>query len=860
MLASSVKRRVLGAICVAALIYSLLVVVSTANRNSDAGAIQMTAGAMISNVSVTLTNTAAADYQVQPGASPAMRLIAGNQAVKNGIISCAGSFSCEKTNLQSAAKGHGDSTFVIGPGYSRDTDFQIMSGTQLPVGFRYAGRGGIPGNSGSNPVNNSGANDTGTATARVCYDGVFIGGFGDTCKFARQAASGDTISGEGAGGVNCPRTWNSNAETSYGRDGTNGIPHITMLTNDAGPVNRTWGPVPPGGYADPKGQLWDVRRQRYAYARWTVVGCAGLTVGTLGGSQGFMIFISIFVYKDDPVPGAYTLSLLGTDDTRLGTSGTNYKSCGGLLSTPPNPCNSILEQAISTDFFASSKRIGRTQSVCGQYDVSAYASDGVTSPGHAIATGVINLPSAGFSSCATGVRGVVANASTDPTAATVYAYDSSTGNIVNGSGAGTSSSSASAPCNGGALPNDPPGSIPTAAPGSSTPPAPGGTGYASYGCGTSVGNTGFFTQSSPGWGDGRYYIRTNTGTSYKMMVTPNSGSGLVPRWIGSVAPNSWSTASVYTPAVGGSPLPVGDGAFAGALTNTVVAGTNVTGSVTRGGAWTTGTDQGNAVIYDSSTGAVDASATALSGNGSLLARATAMSSIKVRYEIADGAGNPNLVGWYKASGTPGENFGLGDAVAPGALVTNNFTSGSTVSGSLTASGAGSSVYSYRASDGQSLSYGSADASGNWTFRLPTAASAYKIYAVAPPAANLQSKWYNLSSDWTSATLVSAPSAANNMTLPAAGKISGYVKVKSSAADLDGYPVYAYSTAGAFVGYGVTNQGLGTGRYEIPVTSGTAYKVIAGGGGVYSDQWYSGSTNFTVATSTAAPFTANFSMS
>lgn len=56
------------------------------------------------------------------------------------------------------------------------------------------------------------------------------------------------------------------------------------------------------------------------------------------------------------------------------------------------------------------------------------------------------------------------------------------------------------------------------------------------------------------------------------------------------------------------------------------------------------------------------------------------------------------------------------------------------------------------------------------------------------------------------------------------------------------------------------MGYGPGRYRIPVMAGETYKVLAGGGNGYSDQWFSGATNFSEATATAAPFTANFSMS
>lgn len=846
MLASSVKRRLMGAICVAALVYSLIAMLVTNANQPAAEAIDMRGGAMVSAVDVLLTSTAASTYEAVPGSSPALKIMTTNRATKN-CIDIGASYAADKACLQNANIGHGDATFTIEPGYSPDTDFQILSGTQLPTGFRFPGRAGRPGNSGSNPVNITGGHDSGTATAYVCFDGVFIGGFGNTCKWAREARSGDTLSGAGPGSVNCPTNWNTTAETSAGwYQPGDGLPHIVMVTNDAGPVNRSWGPVPPGGYADPKGQLWDVRRQRYAYARWTVVGCAGLTVGTLGGNQGFMIFQSLFLYKDEPVPGAYTISMMGTDDARLGSSGTNYKTCGGLLSTPPNPCNAIMELSLASDMYGSSKRIARTQNVCGGYGAQAASTDGVTSPGHTVVRNTKQLYSSGYPSCPTGVRGVVATSGTDATVADVYAFDSATGAIVNSTG-GTGSAAAGVACMGGNLPYD----------GSAVPAGPGpGSQTPSYGCSRTVGNPGNYPYISPGFGDGRYYIRTNTGgPSYKLLVSPPQGSPYVPRWVGTVAPNGWADASTYSPSVGATPLQTGDGAFAGALTNTVASGTTVSGSVTRGGSWTTGTDQGDVVIYNSTGTTLDATATALTGNGSYN-RAVSPASIKLRFSVADGVGNPPLVGWYSSTGTPADNFSSGTAVSPGALVTNNFTSGSTISGSLGAAAAGSSVYTYRNSDGQNVGAVSADSSGNWSVRVATAASAYKVYAVAPVAASLQAKWYNLKDSWGTADLVSAPQAAVNMTLPAASALQGYVKDASTAADIAGAPVYAYNSGtGAFAGWTSTGS---TGRYNLGVAA-ASYKVLTGADSTHENQWWGGGWSYGEATSVAAPGTANFSV-
>lgn len=98
-----------------------------------------------------------------------------------------------------------------------------------------------------------------------------------------------------------------------------------------------------------------------------------------------------------------------------------------------------------------------------------------------------------------------------------------------------------------------------------------------------------------------------------------------------------------------------------------------------------------------------------------------------------------------------------------------------------------------------------------------------------------------------------------MTIPSAGLISGYVKDAATAADLNGYPVYAFTPQGTFFAYGVTDRGYGPGRYRINVNPGESYK-LKSTGGPYATQWFSGASNFSMATDNVAPFTANFSLS
>lgn len=83
------------------------------------------------------------------------------------------------------------------------------------------------------------------------------------------------------------------------------------------------------------------------------------------------------------------------------------------------------------------------------------------------------------------------------------------------------------------------------------------------------------------------------------------------------------------------------------------------------------------------------------------------------------------------------------------------------------------------------------------------------------------------------------------------------KDKATAADLNGYPVYAYTPQGSFSAYGVTDRGYGQGRYRITVKPGQICRLVSTGG-PYATQWYSGATSFSTATDNAAPFTANFS--
>lgn len=390
----------------------LIALIPVLDQRSAQGG-DMRSGGIIGSYEFLMTSTATPDYFPPAGSPAALKLYYTNRALRNRLAQCP-SYVCTSGVHQDATIKHAETTTVIGPGSGAGDNFDLVSGTALPVGFKFAGRGGRPGNPGQNPVNLAGAPDYGTETVHVCYNGVFIGGFSDTCKWMRESRSGDSGLGTGS----CP-AHNTTTEATYGGSAGDGIPHIALMTNDAGPVNRTWGPIPGGtgdtaDYAHPNGRLWDVRRQKWAYARWTAVTCAGLTVGGLGGNQRFTFEHSIFIYKDEPYPGAWTLSMMWGPDDRLGASspdnlGEGFKSCGGVMSTPPNPCRTTHEMALQFDL-GGAVEVGHTWASCGgSHSVGASYSDRVTFPGHTVATTQIVPKEVSGGPCTSVISGKVTN-------------------------------------------------------------------------------------------------------------------------------------------------------------------------------------------------------------------------------------------------------------------------------------------------------------------------------------------------------------------------------------------------------------------------------------------------------------------
>lgn len=414
----------------------LVAAASITTRSLSAGAAGSPASLVTSGETL-MTSTAYPGYSPVPASSPAIKIYSANETVKDLIGDCAQAYSCERDGLRRGDVNVGDTTTVIYP--SAGSEFTFASGTDLPVGYELPGRGGRPGNASANPVNLSGAADAGTETIRFCYDGIFMSGIANTCKWGREVRTGDSFwMNTDPGRKVCPH-YGSGEGGIYGTNSGDGPPHITMITNDAGPVNRTWGPIPggtddPADYDHPHGRLWDVRRQRWAHARWSVVTCVGLTVGGVAGNIAFVHYRSIFIYKDDPEPGAITLSILNGADERVGSQSASaynpdsWAMCSALTSQPPNPCRVTYEMALATDLGATNKAIGTTWNACGPQTIGQAASDKVTWPNHSTASQTTSLEApcqiTGNVSGSTGQR-VSAFRTSDGTQATTGFTDSS---------------------------------------------------------------------------------------------------------------------------------------------------------------------------------------------------------------------------------------------------------------------------------------------------------------------------------------------------------------------------------------------------------------------------------------------------
>ncbi|MER3396234.1 MAG: hypothetical protein C4319_05565 [Acidimicrobiia bacterium] len=859
-----------------ALVVGLLLVVTPAAtllKSEKLEALSISQGEFKLDVEIAMTSTAASGWRPEPGSSPALKLFVHNFGIPGRVQQCATDpdpFTCERDYMRSSAAKSNTITFVIEPGYSRTTDFEIASGTALPDGFVFAGRGGKPGDPSRNPINLSGNPDAGTATVRVCIDS-WNGGIPEytwnaQCTWAREQKTTDQfpLGGEGS----CPG-WVPGEGGITGTEPGEGPAHIVTITNDAGPYEV------PGLGVHPKGRLYDRRRERWAYARWSVLACAGVNITNILGQQlglGASVYLEAFVYRDDPYPGAYSLILYQGQDDRLGVPGDmdgdgqpdTYKTCGILL----NPCISIYGVALSIDTFASSKRVATVPKVCGNYAYTVRAADDVTSPGHSYIEGSDRLATAGFPGCPAGMRGVVAGSNGRPLGgAIVRAFDASTGNYVN-SGFGWDA----VPCRGGQLPYDGPAGVPAG-------PEPGSY-PSSWGCDTTIGNTGFGLQQTPGWGDGRWYIRTNTGSgNYKVLITSPPLDGNATRWAALAPPasgtNDWNTASVWTTSPGPVPAVVGDG---GDLTSTLTAATPVQGQVLKDGAWVTGVDQASVALWDCSGQQFEATPTYVFSDGTFVVdtptpNGPSAKGVKAKFEVRSAPGAPNLVGWYSGTAAPADNFASAACITPGTpLSTTNFTGQGFITGMVhnpDGSGlANAEVSLYRTSTG-TLAYVTLTSSdGSWAASVPATVSSgetYKILVRPPAGSGLFNAWYNLKLSYTQADTYTSPSGVHHMFFANSDAITGYVKAQgtgpdmSEAADINKAVVYAYdANTSAFAGWAKTGV-QDTGRYTLPLPPGT-YKLLVHAPTVTRENaFWSGAWSFSEATAVAPPATANFSL-
>ncbi len=848
----------------------LLAITPTVVLGSSQGseALSISQGQFKIDVEIAMTSTAGPDWSPVPGSSPSLRLFVHNFGIPQMVEACASDpdpFVCERSFMRSSDAKSNTITFVIEPGYSPNTDFAIASGTALPDGFVFGGRGGKPGDPSQNPVNLSGNPDAGTATARVCID-AWDGGIPEytwdpQCTWARHQEPTDIfpLGGEGA----CPG-WQAGEGGIPGTIPGGGPIHIVSITNDAGPD------VVPDIGEHPRGRLFDKRRQRWAYARWSVLACGAVTIYNVLGEPlglGTSVYLEAFIYKDDPYPGAYSLILYQGIDERTGIPMTDwdgngqpdsYKDCGILL----NPCFSIYGVGLAIDTFSSGMRAMTVPKVCGRYAYTVRAADDVTDPGHTYIEGTDFLASAGYPDCPSGIRGVVAGSDGRPLdGAIVRAFDAATGQLVN-AGFGWDD----IPCRGGRIPYDGP-SVLAAGPG------PGGH-PSSWGCDTTVGNTGFGLHQSPGWGDGRWYIRTNTGSgNYKVLISSPPFDGNVTRWAALTPPalgtNDWTTASVWSTADGPQPAIVGDG---GELTSTLAAGTAVEGQVQKDGTWATGADQAHVSLWDCSGQQFEATPTYVFSDGSFSID-TPSPGVKIRFSVRSAPGQPDLVGWYSGSSVPADHFSSAACVTPGtSLATTNFTFGGVLSGTVLDGSSnpvqGAEVTVWKASTG-TLAYWTATApDGTWSATVPTTASSgetYKVFVRPPSASGLANTWYNNKRSFGEADTFSSPSSGHTMSLGAQPQITGYVKAQGTdadmaeAADINNAVVYAYdASTSAFIAWGKTGVEA-PGRYTLSLPSGNYKLLVHSGTSTRENSFWSGAYSFSEASAVASPATANFSL-
>ncbi|RIK09063.1 MAG: hypothetical protein DCC49_07565 [Acidobacteria bacterium] len=274
-----------------------------------------------------------------------------------------------------------------------------------------------------------------------------------------------------------------------------------------------------------------------------------------------------------------------------------------------------------------------------------------------------------------------------------------------------------------------------------------------------------------------------------------------------------------------------------------------------GGMW------GSISIYSKATGAVTAYQCCIAGSGGSWSikvppsNCAAGRGYAILYLPPDDStqsrwynDKPNFSGATCVRGPSSGN----DMTIPSAAVISGYVKDSATAADID----GASVYAFKA-DGTYAGFSASGSAGPGRYELLLSSSeTYKI--LVNPGAGYVTQWFSGAQNFTDATAQAPPATANFSVTPA-DAIDGYVKDASTAADLNGYPVYAYTSAGTFFAKGVTDRGYGPGRYRIQVNPGESYRLVTEGG-PYTRQWFSGASSFSTATDNVAPFTANFSLS
>jgi hypothetical protein len=285
---------------------------------------------------------------------------------------------------------------------------------------------------------------------------------------------------------------------------------------------------------------------------------------------------------------------------------------------------------------------------------------------------------------------------------------------------------------------------------------------------------------------------------------------------------------------------------------TYASGSAIISGTFVGGEW------GALAVFDSETGAlVEYACCMTSASWALSVPPTSCSSggYKILWIPPDEFHPPR---WYnskdfffQADCVPAPASGIDMTIPTGGAVTGwvkDSTTGDDINGAT--------VFAFDATSGElraTAISGALGVSGQYRLLLESGSN-YRLRAVATP---YFSQWFDAADSFAEASDITPPATAN-FSLEPAGLISGYVK-DSAAWDVDGAMVYAFDAAdGTFAGFGRSGA-RASGRYEIGLRPGSAYKLLVQTGGRYPDMWFDGATSYEGASATVAPATANFTL-